>query len=243
MKYRKEKLDCIDIRTSRVEYYITTDGHVYSRNIKTGTEHELTQQDNSKGYYYVYIAQGSHSHRTRYYIHRLVAMQFIPNPKHKPTVNHIDGNKQNNCVTNLEWATREEQMYHAVHTLKNLHQQRTCYCQRLGESQVYTFDTISDCAQFTKADESKIRYALKHTQYTAGWLYSLDGNFPNITEPPKGMRRTVYVKDTVTGHVTSYTNASTTAEALGTRVASVQDAIHSGYRLQKVYYCSYNPFD
>lgn len=46
-------------------------------------------------------------------VHRLVAKAFIENPKNKDTVNHIDGNKQNNMVSNLEWVNRTEQMTHA----------------------------------------------------------------------------------------------------------------------------------
>lgn len=48
--------------------------------------------------------------------HRLIALSFVPNPENKDTVNHIDGNKLNNCADNLEWLYNWENMDHALKT-------------------------------------------------------------------------------------------------------------------------------
>lgn len=64
------------------------------------------------GYLYVILYNGG-KHVTKK-VHRLVAEAFIPNLENKPTVNHIDENKENNVAENLEWVTRRENCNHGT---------------------------------------------------------------------------------------------------------------------------------
>lgn len=88
-------------------YEISNTGKIRNKN----TLHELKQRDNGHGYMMVHLYQGNK--RKAWYIHRAVALTFIPNPYRKEEVNHLDGNKSNNNLNNLEWCTRSENGKHA----------------------------------------------------------------------------------------------------------------------------------
>lgn len=69
-----------------------------------------------RGYLLAHIQTGGIDTKKWVLVHRLVANLFIPNPDQKPQVNHIDGDKTNNSVDNLEWVTNSENRQHAVKT-------------------------------------------------------------------------------------------------------------------------------
>ena len=95
-------------------YLINNDGSVFSK--ISNKFLCLTPDEKANGYIRVTLKLDDNT-KKKYLVHRLVAEAYIPNPENKPEVNHIDGNKLNNHVSNLEWVTRHENMLHA-HTMK-----------------------------------------------------------------------------------------------------------------------------
>lgn len=77
----------------------------------------LSPGDNGKGYQFVLLNYKGKS--KSYYIHRLVAMAFIPRVKGKDYINHKDGNKKRNNVDNLEWCTTAENNEHKMKVIKH----------------------------------------------------------------------------------------------------------------------------
>lgn len=106
------------IKIDGIELIVSDDGRVwtperdvvYSNGRKHHyNEYELKPCTNSHGYKQVCFPR---FHKT-FTIHRLIAITFIPNPNNSPYINHIDGDKQNNHVSNIEWCTHEQNMEHA----------------------------------------------------------------------------------------------------------------------------------
>ena len=102
-------------------YQVSNKGRVKSlgRMVSKGQKGErfekeiiLKQVDNTHGYLVVSLSKDGKA--KNYRVHRLVASAFIPNSENKPFINHIDENKYNNEVGNLEWVTAKENSNHGT---------------------------------------------------------------------------------------------------------------------------------
>ncbi|MHB0992648.1 MAG: HNH endonuclease [Burkholderiales bacterium] len=132
------------------------------------------------GYRQVCLGAGSYR-----YVHRLVALCFLPNPCGFPQVNHLDGDKNNNSAENLEWCNAKENLRHAYIT--GLLDRTACKNPRRGSDHFkaipvvmssetghiqITYQTISGAAKETGIDYSTIHGAL-HGKFkqAGGWRW------------------------------------------------------------------------
>lgn len=109
-----------DIEGYDGRYQVSNQGHIRSRN---GI---LKAQINHKGYCVIRLSKGR-LHKHSYSLHRLVASYFIDNPLNLPQVNHKDGNKTNNTVSNLEWC---DNLYNQRHSWQKWRKFKTNGCDK-----------------------------------------------------------------------------------------------------------------
>jgi len=103
------------VAESNGKYWITNFGRLFRAPCQKRPNWAELSGETNHGYVRAKLSLDSGIKRMR--IHRLVADAFLSNPENKPAVNHIDGNKKNNKVENLEWCTHSENEYHSYRTL------------------------------------------------------------------------------------------------------------------------------
>lgn len=113
-------------------------GNVYSFHYhgKPNKLQKLKASEDHHGYMVVNLFDGKIARKHR--IHRLISITLIPNPDNKPQVNHINGNRHDNRVENLEWATSSENIKHAYRVLKRRHAQTGICGAKHHSSKRYT---------------------------------------------------------------------------------------------------------
>lgn len=98
-------------------------------------------------------------------VHRLVADTFLPNPSGLPEINHIDGDKKNNSISNLEWCTRNTNIQHMYQTLNKGRNGRAVVCCETGK----VFRSIVDAAASIGRSHGSVSQALRTGQRSGGF--------------------------------------------------------------------------
>ena len=144
-------------------YRINNKGDVFS--VRKSKNMKLCKTGN--GYLKVGITKNG---KTKYIdVHRLVAIAFIKNERNLKEINHIDGNKENNSVENLEWSTRSENVKHAY---KNgLNKRIKKVLKMKGNNIVERYDSISSASILNKINAGHLFNYIKKSKAIRGFLY------------------------------------------------------------------------
>lgn len=128
-EYHEEAVDLSDFIVTKgfPNYQISNDGRIYTTRFRKFKK----AQTNADGYKIISLCNDNF--RKTFLVHRLVAENFIPKIEGKDLVNHIDGNKINNHVTNLEWVTNGENVKHGYQMKKERIKQQSEKQKKGGE--------------------------------------------------------------------------------------------------------------
>lgn len=156
-------------------YYITEDGKCYNEK----TNNYLKGQIGKNGYktFWITMPDGS---KKRLYAHRLVAQAYIPNPFNKREVNHIDGDKTNNIVDNLEWVTPSENQQHCVDN--ELRNYGHVYCFDTNKQLVAEYISIVEASKAVGITTSIISQELQKDvkSLSGGFYWSREKELTNV---------------------------------------------------------------
>lgn len=217
-------------------YTATYEGDIFSWKKKKGEPLKLVLHLSGTGYLTVSLVPSEGGKGKNRGVHTFVAKAWIQNPKKLPQVNHKDGNKQNNCVDNLEWVTSQENNLHARKNGLGV-KGRKVYQLDISSGHPGTiikeFKSIKEAGKKTGINNrtiSQVCTAKSGTRtdgYRAGrksaggfgWCYKED--FGNLTESIHGCSRTVeqYTVDGV--FVKSYSSLRDAAKAVGTTHSNI----------------------
>lgn len=143
--------------------------------VKNKKSIELKLHKTKQGY--VYVDLYKNNIKRKFYIHKLVANAFLPNPNNLPEVNHKDENKENNKVDNLEWCTHK---YNINYGNRNLKSSTKIYQLDLNNNIIKEFVSVISAAKQMNVDQSSISKAINGANKTCcGYIWRKAGNYIN----------------------------------------------------------------
>lgn len=152
-----------DIKGYEGLYQVSNLGNVYSNITKKKLKARI------KRYLYLGVVLYNNEVAKHYTIHRLVAEAFIPNPENKPQVNHIDEDKTNNMVPNLEWCTAKENANHGTRNKRMSHRVKAIDIAT-GEYNIYK--SIRECGRKLNISSGNISKQLnRKIKHVGGYIF------------------------------------------------------------------------
>lgn len=134
----------------------------------------ITKRIHTNGYYIVELTVEKYK-RKKFYIHRLLALYFIPNdnPEYKTCVNHKDENKLNNDLTNLEWISNNNNLNYGTAQKRSSEKRKrkVDMLDGINGKIIKTFNSLTEACEYIKRSPGTLIPALKNKYKTCGGKY------------------------------------------------------------------------
>lgn len=167
------------VNGSETPYIITAEGEVFNAD-----GHRMTKHLTHDGYYRVKLSIGCK--RGMYRVNRLVAENYIPNPNNYPMVNHLDSNRTNNRVDNLEWCTNSQNQKHSYQFRMGT-KAKTVYQLTMEGELIQSFPTPKIAEEKTgiaRQNISKVARGIRN--HAGGFKWSYNVECPETIEKVEG---------------------------------------------------------
>lgn len=152
-------------------YEVSNLGRVKSLGNSKSRKEKILKQQIRNGYLSVELSK-KHQKTKKFFVHRLVAIAFIPNPKNKETVNHENGDKLENRLENLNWMTRKENIAHAYETGLIKKNNNPVIAIHLDTGEQRQFNSQTEASRELGVYMKNISNVLKgRTTHVGGWIF------------------------------------------------------------------------